>query len=211
MNAASVRRHMRMACVGALALGCVGVTAALAADHNEAPLTRADQPADIADLYAWHDNGASKLVAIVTFAGFAPPSVANAGTFDEDVLYTLNIDNDGDFLSDIDVLVQYFRDDKGRMGMRVENLPGAPESFDAPVNRPVNAGDCRVFSGLRDDPFFFDLDGFRQTLQTGTLSFDGTRDTFAGTNATVIVLEMDLDAARDSGSTLNLWATTARK
>jgi len=211
MNAASVRRRTPVTMLGTLVLVCIGVVAAFAADHNEAPLARADQPADLADLYAWHDNAANKLVAIVTFAGIAPASVANPGTFDENVLYTVNIDNDGDLESNVAVLVQFFRDDRGRTGMRVENLPGAPASFDAAVNRPVNAGDCRVFAGLRDDPFFFDLDGFRQTLQTGTLSFDATRDTFAGTNATVIVLEMDLDAARASGSTLNLWATTARK
>ncbi|MCA9729372.1 MAG: DUF4331 family protein, partial [Candidatus Eisenbacteria bacterium] len=68
-----------------------------------------------------------------------------------------------------------------------------------------------VFAGWRDDPFFFDLAGYQMTLQTGDLSFDSTRDSFAGLNVTAIVVEMDLSAALGSGSKINLWATTGRK
>ena len=189
----------------------LGLAPARAADHSEAPATRADQPADLADVYAWHDTASDKLVGIITFAGLEAPSKSR-GTFDDNVRYSLNLDNDGDFISDVDVHVFFIRDAQNKWTMRVENLPGATGPVVAPVNRPFDAGNgCRVFGGLRDDPFFFDLEGFRATLQTGTLSFDGNRDSVAGLNATAIVLEMSLSAATDGGTNLNVWATTARK
>jgi hypothetical protein len=96
--------------------------------------------------------------------------------------------------------------------LQVDNLPGWPDPIVGKVNSLIRRGnDLAVFAGLRDDPFFFDLEGFLETLATGTLSFDGTRDSVAGLNATAIVLEMDLTAALDGGSSLNVWATTARQ
>jgi hypothetical protein len=182
---------------------------AFAADHGEAPLTRTDPAADIADVYAWHEGG--RLVAIITFDGIRSPAHRQSGNFDEGVLYTLNIDNSGDFIPDIQVTAQFGRDDKGRWGIRVDGLPGASGPVIGPVEKKIDGGlNARVYAGLRDDPFFLDLEGFRNTLATGTLSFDGSRDTFAGSNCTAIVLEMDLAAAQAGGATLQLWATTAR-
>lgn len=196
---------------GALALIFVVTTwlgVAQAADHREAPLTIGDPAADIADVYAWHQG--DKLVTVITFDGIKPPASGQAGTFDPDVLYTLNIDNDGDHRADIEVLARFAKTPSGKTFLVVLNVPGIPVPVIGPVERVIRRGGTRVFAGLRDDPFFFDLEGFRQTLSTGTLSFVGTRDTFAGTNATALVLEMDLDAALDGGSNLEIWATTAR-
>jgi hypothetical protein len=186
---------------------CAG--GALAADHGEAPLTKADLAADLADVYAWHDAG--RLTAIITFDGIKPPVHQQRGTFDPGVLYTLHIDNSGDFVADLEVKARFGMDEKGRWGIRVDGLPGAPGAVIGAVEKRIPAGASGlVFAGLREDPFFFDLEGFRTTLMTGTLSFDGTRDTFAGTNCTAIALQMDLAAALAGGATLNLWATTAR-
>ena len=60
------------------------------------------------------------------------------------------------------------------------------------------------------DPFFFDLQGFTDTLGTGTLSFDDMRDGFAGQNVTAVVIEVPVAAAIDGNSSLSLWATSAR-
>jgi len=75
----------------------------------------------------------------------------------------------------------------------------------------IEVAEARVFAGLRDDPFFFDLEGFEQTLQTGAVSFQDTRDSVAGLNCTAIVLEFDRAAALGGSQTLNLWTTTGRK
>lgn len=191
----------------------VGVRTATAADHVEAPGTAADNAADIADVYAWHSG--DKLVAVVTVAGRAAAS-ATGPVYDEDVLYTVHIDRDGDNDSDIDVHTRFGRNGAGAWGVKVENLPGAKNPVIGPVDSEIDAtapsGQAlKVFAGWREDPFFFDLDGFVQTKTTGTLSFSNTRDFFAGLNVTALVLEMDLSDALGGGSELQLWATTGRK
>ena len=201
-----MRSHTRL--LLAFALGAALAAPALAADHGEAPLTKADLAADIADVYAWHEG--DKLYAAITYDGIKPPVAGQKGTFDTGVLYTLHIDNDGDFVSDIEVKARYFRFGSFT-GVLVSGLPGGLPFLLGPVERVVRFGNVKFFAGLRDDPFFFDLEGFRQTLQTGTLAFNGQRDTFAGKNATSLVLQMDLSRALRGGKKLNIWATTARQ
>ena len=196
----------------AAAVACIlAASPSLAADHGEAPLVQNDPAADLADVYAWHDASNSKLIAIITFDGRKSPAQGQQGTYDPGVIYTVHIDNTGDFISDIAIDTQFAMDTQGRWGLMVSNLPGAGAPVIGPVEKKIMVNPkCRVFAGLRDDPFFFDVQGFVETLQTGTLSFVGNRDGFAATNATAIALEMDLGAALGGASTLNLWATTAR-
>ncbi len=194
------------------ALGVVTLLAlgAQAADHRESSLTIGDPAADLADVYAWHDDVQRTLVAAITFDGIKTPTPGQEGTFDPDVLYTLNLDNDGDNVADLQIHTRFVVLPAGQTFVVVQGIPGLPMPVIGPVERVVRRDKARVFAGLRDDPFFFDLEGFRQTLMTGTLSFVGTRDTFAGKNATAIVFEMNLDAALQGGTNVNLWATTAR-
>jgi hypothetical protein len=67
-----------------------------------------------------------------------------------------------------------------------------------------------VFAGLRDDPFFFDLQGFQDTLATATVAFTGA-DALAGLNASAIVFEMDSATLVGNGHNISAWATTGRK
>jgi len=186
-----------------------------AADHAEAPLAAADPAADIADIYAWHEG--DRLYAVMTVAGAQVPTSTQAPVCDPDVLYAFHIDNDGDSVSDADVLVRFGTDSLGNCGVQFENLPGASGTFSGPVGETLADGaGPRGYADLRDDPFFFDLQGFNETVDTASLQFaslvgDGPRDSIAGTNATAIVVEMDLDAALDGGSALRIWGTTARK
>ena len=196
-----------VAALGVVTLLALGTQAA---DHRESALTTGDPAADIADVYAWHDDVERKLVAAITFDGIKTPTPGQEGTFDPGVLYTLNLDNDGDNVADLRIQTRFVVVPSDGMFLVVQGLPGSPGPVIGPVERVVRRGKVRVFAGLRDDPFFFDLEGFRQTVMTGTLSFVGTRDTFAGKNATAIVFEMDLDAALQGGTNVNLWATTAR-
>jgi len=188
----------------------LGVAVASAADHKEAPGTQADPGADLADVYAWHDLAANRLVAVMTFAGLADSAVGP--TYDANLLYTLHIDHTGDNQPDINVYCRFGQNDVGEWGVQVQNLPGAAGTIIGPVDTVIDGGNStKVFAGPREDPFFFDLDGFRQTLQTGTLSFSSVRDRFAGLNVTAIVLEMNLNTALSGATSLKLWATTGRK
>ncbi len=179
-----------------------------AADHTEAPGAAADPAADIADLYAWHN--ANSLITVVTFAGLQAPAMDQTGTYDPDVLYTIHIDHNGDNVSDFQVHTRFGQNALGDWGMQVSNLPGEAGPLVGPVETVNNGAAAKAWSGLADDPFFFDLQGFNDTVATGTLSFDPTRDSLAGTNVTAIVLEMPLAAATAGSANIQVWATTSR-
>jgi len=201
---------MKKFMISGLVLVGIAVLIAFAADHSEAPGTQADNAADIADFYAWHEG--NKLVAIMTYGGLQATSAEQTATYDENVLYTVHIDSNGDQAADKNVNVRFGKNGAGDWGVQVENLPGATGTVSGAVNGTIDAGNgLSVYTGLRDDPFFFDLEGFNQTLATGTLAFDGTRDSVAGLNVSSIVLEMDLAAASNGSDTLAVWASTGRK
>ena len=177
-----------------------------AADHLDAPKTMMNQAADITDVYAWHTDDA-KVVAVVNFSGLIESGVEPK--FDSKVVYGIHIDNDGDGVADHDVWFRFGQNGAGDWGIQAVGIPGGTPTVSGPLNTSIDAGlGLRLWAGLRDDPFFFDLDGFKATLSSSTLSFNKDNDTFAGTNVTSIVVEMSTDAVVGAGSTFQLWAST---
>ena len=177
-----------------------------AADHLDAPKTMMNQAADISDVYAWHTDDA-KVVAVVNFSGLIESGVEPK--FDSKVVYGIHIDNDADGVADHDVWFRFGQNGAGDWGIQAVGIPGGTPTVSGPLNTSIDAGlGLRLWAGLRDDPFFFDLDGFKATLSSSTLSFNKDNDTFAGTNVTSIVVEMSTDAVVGAGSTFQLWAST---
>jgi hypothetical protein len=206
------------AAAGALAWSWPATPAVEAADHLDPPMRTdpataggsADRNADIADLYAWHQGtGAdAKMVAVLTFAGPNDPAAGQATPCDRDVLYGIHMNN-GTTTSDI--YARFGKDDVGNCFVNVTGIPGTGGGGVAgPIERPFTRGDVKVFAGLRDDPFFFDLTGFRQTLMTGTLSMINDRDFFAGKNSSAIVIQFPLSAVSPAGEVVRVWSTTGR-
>lgn len=197
--------------LAALSIGLlVGFAAphAAASDHDDAPVSTADPAADLGDLYAWHTP--DRLTIALTFAGMQ--EAGGEGAWDRDLLYGIHIDRDADGVADIDIWIRFGQDVFGQWGVQVSGLPGSgPEPIVGPIDAVLVAGKRRVFAGLRDDPCFFDLDGWQATLDTHTLLFDPTHDSFAGTNASAIVLELELAAVVEDAEWIQLWATTHRR
>ena len=190
------------------ALGLLALAGpALAADHAEAPGTAVDPAADIADLYLW-ENGNGQITAVLTFAGLT--AAGGNATYDADILYGIHIDTDLDNVEDKSIWVRYGQDGLGNWGVQVSGLPGAGAPIVGAVEQVIAAPGGRVWTGLRDDPFFFDLQGFNDTLYTGTLGFDSTRDSLAGTNVTALVVEFDTASALDASTQARVWATSSR-
>ena len=214
------RRARLMAITGGLAVAMAAFAALLAPEHRGQAADHLDPPArtdpdvdqtpdkaaDIADVYAWHT--ASSLIIAMTFAG--PQSAALPGTYDRDLLYTINISNAG-ASTDAEFPIEIrFGADGTSMGVRITGVPGALGPIVGPVETNLVSGPVTARAGLFDDPFFFDLQGFRQTRSTGVLSFNAQRDFFRGMNDTVVVLEMPRSAVENGSNIINIWATTAR-
>lgn len=181
---------------------------AQASDHAEAPLAQANIGADLSDLYAWHEGGTLNVILTIGWHEVDGPYIP----FDEHAIFGVHIDNDGDNVADHDVWVRFAADPVIGRGMQITGLPGSSGPIVGAIETDLDAGDGRrVKAMLADDPFFMDLEGFIETVSTGTLSFDGTRDTLAGSRVDGIVMQMDLAAATGGSSNIQLWATSGRK
>ena len=80
-------------------------------------------------------------------------------------------------------------------------IEGTMVGFDE-MAQPVEAGPCRLFIGVRSDPFFADGEGAFHDFQ-----FTGD-DTFAGKNILSMALEVP-DEMLGSGAEIGVWCTTS--
>ena len=164
-----------------------------------------DRAADIADVYAWSEGGNTNIA--VTFAGPAPTD--RPATYDRDVLYRVYLSTDGNALNTERVIeVRFGKDGTGNNGVRADGLP-VVGTLVGPVETDLTQGAVKFRAGLFDDPFFFDLQGFKETRDTGTLQFDSERDFFANANATAFVMQFPTESLGASGA-ITVWADTRR-
>jgi hypothetical protein len=207
-----------------------GPSGAGAADHLDAPnLTPpgGDVRLDLTDVYAFRaGNGRTALVMNVngftepgkqaTFASSVPSVASNRR-----VSYNLRVDNDGDAGQDVVYSVTFGKPNRrGVQSLRVRRngravLNGKSSRYGR-VKVNNNHRGVRAYAGMRDDPFYFDLDGFLDILsEEPGKSFIGCNsprtDKFANTNVSSIVLELRPSLLRGGGdSNIGVWATTNR-
>jgi hypothetical protein len=189
--------------------------ALMASDHKDGPNTTADQPADITDLYAWHNSTAGTFTTVLDFAGLRNPG--QPAIYDPNVLYAIHITSTSPTnpalttTSEIDF--RFAQNAAGGWGVQAIGVPGSSGPISGTVESNISDGPRMLYAGLRDDPFFFDLDGFHTAVMTGIVtSMKSTHDTFAGTNVTAIVLQMALSdvTVGNTQTTLSVWASTGR-
>jgi hypothetical protein len=178
---------------------------ALAADHRDSPFTTGDPAADINDVYTFtNPNNADELIVVATVS-----PVANSNTrFSDAVEYRIHLDNG--VANGTTTITCTFPQDATRVLCR---NGGDTLYADGPLNQIVDADDLRVWAGLRDDPFFFDLDAFNRTKATLVPSFtDPGVNFFAGLNTLAIVLGIEHDRLTNNGANpvLKVYSSTNR-
>jgi hypothetical protein len=180
---------------------------------------------DLTDLYAFRAasgrtvlvlnvNGLSKAGQQATFATGVPSVAAT-----KRVSYNFRIDNNGDAREDLVLRVTFGKPNKqGVQKLQIRRngkvvLNGKTSRFGrVVVNKSKNG--VRAFAGMRDDPFFFDLQGFLNILSSDPgKSFLGCSsprpDAFAGSNVSSIVVELNRSLLTRRGSSkIGVWATT---
>ncbi len=216
------------AVIGVAGLMAAGASALLvrdgvaAADHLDPPSRTdfrfdptTDPAADIADIYAW--TTPSHLNMVYTFAG--PGDATNPATYDPNVRYRIHLSTAGRVDDDEHTILAQFGQGSGGFGIKWEGLPGVAGPVIAPVERIVILPNgIKLFSGLRADPFFFDVLGFRATNSSGTLSILNTRDFFVRANDTLIAVQVPIGlVGRDTNgdgradNRLDVWVDAYRK
>jgi Domain of unknown function (DUF4331) len=129
-----------------------------------------DQRLDLCDLYAFQSPSDSGRTAIILNAN------PNADALHPDAIYRVNIDTDGDYLTDVAFSYVFSKPQNGRQTVDVFMATGAESrsveaagkkiiadaevSFGAKPNI-IKAGPYTFFAGSRSDAFFFDFDGIK--------------------------------------------------
>jgi hypothetical protein len=111
--------------------------------------------------------------------------------------------------AEVQIRFRFGRDASGAPGVEISGLPDGGPPLVGPVETTLSRNGILARAGLYDDPFFFDLQGFRETRSTGTLSFVPTRSFFTGMNDTALVLQIPRSRI-ETGQPLNIWVTSAR-
>jgi hypothetical protein len=210
---------------------------AMAADHAESPGADADPAGDLADVFLFiSPENPNRLVGAITFGGRpAPRSRTDIVYCDPKLIYVLNIGRAnaaGAFTNTpvIKVVARFGKSDTGRCGVQLENVPGAGGTFSGATETVLtSANGLRAFAGMRNDPFFFDAEGYNgmvaafdaapppsgYLVSSFGLGTRARRDSFANRNITLVVFEMDLNAVAPavggSRPKIQAWATTARR
>lgn len=182
---------------------------ASAADHLESPNAKANHALDITDIYAFDGSSSRKTVLVLNVNPLA--GVVSGTRFATNASYRFNIDRNGDFKADDVYRVTFGPAHDGKQSLTLRK--DGHVVLRGKTGRTNAEDGVKLYAGVRDDPFFFDLasflrwrdpDGDGDYTYTGPTTFDGV-DFFKGANVSTIVLELP-----DSwlGRSANFWATT---
>ncbi len=203
-----------------VALAGAVASAALVADHKEAPLINQDPAADLNDIYVFKSpNDPTRIVLALTVNPFTPVTAGNANRFSPNVRYRLAIDFNNDGIQDRDIQFTFSAANAAQMvTARLPNgttfsgnvtLPTTNAAANAAVITTHAPSGAQLFAGPTDDPFFFDAVGFNRFVR-GAGTFGG-RDTFAGFNCSTICIELPVSALADADGVFQVWGVTERQ
>ena len=212
----------------------VGYSAsALSADHQDAPGTMNAPTADINDVFSWMDGNN------VVFAMTVYPAAPTGAQFDDHVQYVFHTASGTAFgatTKNVDIIATFDTTQKISLWVGTTEFVTGDASPTAGLESPD--GEVKVFAGLRADPFFFNLDGFKAVTAdvaaaTGLTaneagcpalpmntanalvaqlgeSLDGgaPQNHFAALNGLAIVIELDKSLVTTGGPLMSVWAGT---
>ena len=201
---------------GLLLIALTGLAGPLqASDHEDGSVSENDPIADLADLYAFVDphcesvggQGCEADPIELIVALTLNPNATGAEQFSEDVVYHFYFENDAGADSKIDCSFS--------AGQVVTCAGMGGLSVSARVGEVGVNGNLRVYAGLRDDPFSWDLEAQERFQTMGIAAYtDPGTDSLAGSNVLAIVIGIKISAM--SGGTVpnhnvqKIWAASER-
>ena len=183
-------------------------------DHLDVPDLKPPMNAslDITDIYAFQKPGDRNKSILVFNVNPVAPTFADA--FASDAVYELKVDTNADFIAEIAYRFTFSSKEQGVQTATVRRVSGeqargagkegdilfqdVPVAFGEAFTIAEN-GEYRFFVGVRSDPFFFDLDGYKNGMH-----FTGA-DTFLDKNVFSMVLELP-NSALGSNPNVGIWA-----
>lgn len=227
-------------------IAAFGATLALArssraSDHQDTPEVELSPRMDINDVYAFPGSSADRIVLVLTTSSPITPAQSLGASFDPNLLYQLKVDNTGDGVEDKVFQITF----SGTGASQQVTVRGpVPPAQTGTMNTLVTSGTTttgatnttlgsasgiQAFAGIRDDPFFLDLEQFfrivpdrkpvsgplSQLPEQATASSFRTAgqavDYLRGINTLAIVLEMPTAMLTDGGNKkIGVWGTISR-
>lgn len=173
MHATPTMRRRALA-AGLLVIAGAGGAAGLAigSDHQDTPEVELNPRMDMTDVYAFPGSSPGRIVLVMNSRAFLTPGATAAdASFDPDLLYQFKVDNDGDAREDRVIQVTFTGSGadqqvevrgpvappvQGAMMNQIADVsPAVTGAIDTPSG---SSADLQVFAGVRDDPFFLDLE-----------------------------------------------------
>ena len=236
----SYKRQLAALAVLAVGLG-LGVRATIASDHQDTPEVELSPRMDINDVYAFPGSSEDRIVLVMTTSSPITPGQSSAAGFDPNLLYQFKIDNTGDAAEDL--VIQFTFEGEGANQKVIMRGPVKPNSVGVRNTLVTNAAEStgnfnaafgsssgtQVFAGLRDDPFFLDLEQFFRIIPdrrpvTGPLSqlpdapsasafrpASSAVDYLRGLNTLALVVELPESMLTAGGTAkIGVWGTISR-
>jgi Domain of unknown function (DUF4331) len=197
--------------LGALALGASLVVAAGgsdAADHLESQGVMRDGRTDINDVYVFPGATPGRAALVMTVNPAA--GVISGTRFRPRANYDFEVDSNGDAVTDVRYRINFNTvGADGEQAVRV--FRNGVRIGSGRTGTPVGLqGGGRLLADLFDDPFFFDLQAFRDQVKHagGSRTFCDATPTnfFNGLNVSAIVLQVP--TSRLGGEQIGVWART---
>lgn len=159
---------MRKKKIGALVAGLLAAGFLLwpigrtrAADHADGPAAKADPTSDITDVFAWMSPDAGDMYLAMGIGR----NVGSSFRFSDKVQYVIHTNSKASFGAAgavaYDIICEFDVSGEIRCWAGTDEFVGGDATNPAGVES--KDGRFKVFAGLRDDAFFFNLKGFQET------------------------------------------------
>lgn len=240
-----MKRNRTWALVGLLAAGLIPAIAltsrqARSSDHADTPEIAASPGSDLTDVFVFPSATNPDNVVLALCVHPLIPAGGTA-TFDPSVLYQFKIDNNGDHVEDLVIQATFGAATANQpvyiAGPKAPLLTGAQSRAIErhPVTGTINqsfspAAGITAFAGVREDPFFFDLEQFftilpdRATPITGVAVAEPNKpmatswrapgaahDFLYNLNVLAVVVEVPKASLKGAGNgKIAVWCTTSK-
>lgn len=134
-----------------------------AADHGDATSLATNKAADITDVYAWMTTDHTKVNLVLDVT----PSAAPGDHFGTNILYVVHVQSSAGFgmaptKPPTDIICKFASDTSVQCWIGASDyVSGDPSSTNGLSSAD---GKVKVFAGQRNDPFFFNINGFKHVV-----------------------------------------------
>lgn len=179
-----------------------------AADHRDGPLATGDPAADLNDIYVFvNPNNANETIILNTYF----PLASLNSRFSDAVEYRTFIENSAGGQTTITCRAS-------NAGQTVTCTGPNGLAASGLINRTIAGTGMRMWAGVRDDPFFFDLEAFNATRGASPPAPPAARfrnpgvNFFANANTLAIGFAIDSNRLTSNGASprLKVWGSTVR-